>query len=107
MAGGGIHAGSGIRLELDELAALARSVGKPLEEAVYYEAAGPHVSNGAHAAVVEVDPETAETIFHRYVVVHDCGRMLNPTLVDRQILGWLVQGLGGCLTERYRHDDQG
>ena len=105
--GGSILTPSGIRLELDELAALAHSAGKPLEETVYYETAGPHVSNGAHAAVVEVDPATGETTFHRYVVVHDCGRMLNPALVDGQIMGGLAQGLGGCLTERYVHDDQG
>ena len=104
---GGVLTATGSRLELGRLAALARSAGKPLQETVYYEAAGPHVSNGTHAAVVEVDAETGETRFHRYIVVHDCGRMLNPTLVEGQVLGGLVQGLGGCLTERYFHDDQG
>ena len=90
--GGAVVGGDGTRLGLGDLAALARTAGKPLEETVYYEAAGPPVANGVHAAVVEVDPENGEVSFHRYVVVHDCGTMINPTLVEGQIVGGLVQG---------------
>ena len=105
--GGAVVGGDGTRLGLGDLAALARTAGKPLEETVYYEAAGPPVANGVHAAVVEVDPENGEVSFHRYVVVHDCGTMINPTLVEGQIVGGLVQGLGGSLMERLVFDGDG
>ena len=64
-------------------------------------------ANSAHAAVVEVDPGTGEVKVRRYVVVHDCGRMLNPMIVDGQIHGGVAHGLGGALYEEHIYDEKG
>lgn len=62
---------------------------------------------GTHVAVVEVDPETGEVKFLRYVAVDDCGRVLNPMLVDGQIHGGIAQGLGQALMEELVYDETG
>jgi CO/xanthine dehydrogenase Mo-binding subunit len=64
-------------------------------------------ANGMHAAVVETDPETAEIRILRYCVVHDCGTMVNPMIVEGQILGGVAQGVGGALYERMHYDEGG
>ena len=64
-------------------------------------------SNGAHAAVVAVDPETGAVELLRYVVVHDCGREINPMIVDGQIRGGVAQGIGGALLEEVLYDEEG
>ena len=53
----------------------------------------------AHVAVVEVDPDTGETKIIRYAAVHDCGRIINPMLVEGQVHGAIAQGVGQALTE--------
>jgi carbon-monoxide dehydrogenase large subunit len=63
--------------------------------------------SGFHAAVVEVDPGSGVVTILRYVVVHDCGRMVNPALVDGQVLGGLAQGVGNGLLEELVYDDSG
>ncbi|HKZ50385.1 MAG TPA: xanthine dehydrogenase family protein molybdopterin-binding subunit [Dehalococcoidia bacterium] len=63
--------------------------------------------NSAHAAVVEVDPETGQVQVRRYVVVHDCGKMLNPMVVEGQIHGGIAMGLGGSLYEEHIYDEKG
>ncbi|HEX6288045.1 MAG TPA: molybdopterin cofactor-binding domain-containing protein [Herpetosiphonaceae bacterium] len=64
-------------------------------------------SNATHACVVEVDVATGQVRIDRYVVVEDCGTMLNPMVVDGQILGATVQGIGGVLYERLAYDHDG
>jgi carbon-monoxide dehydrogenase large subunit len=64
-------------------------------------------ANGAHLAVVEVDAETGLTRVLRYVAVSDCGRMINPMVVDGQIHGGICQGLGGALCEELVYDEAG
>ncbi len=64
-------------------------------------------ASGQHAAVVEVDPATGDVRFVRYVVVHDCGTLINPTIVEGQIHGGVAQGIGGALYERLHFDDSG
>lgn len=64
-------------------------------------------ASGMHAAIVETDPVTAEIKILRYVVMHDCGRMINPMLVEGQIHGGVAQGVGGALYERMAYDDSG
>ena len=64
-------------------------------------------SSGVHAAVVEVDAETGEVEILRYAIVHDCGRQLNPMIVDGQIVGGFAQGLGVVLGEHVVHDRDG
>lgn len=63
-------------------------------------------ANGAHLAVVEVDGETGVTRVLRYVAVSDCGRMINPMVVDGQIHGGICQGLGGALCEELAYDEE-
>ena len=60
-----------------------------------------------HAAVVEVDPESCDVRIVKYVVVHDCGRIINPTIVEGQVYGGYAQGLGGALYERIAYDENG
>jgi carbon-monoxide dehydrogenase large subunit len=64
-------------------------------------------SYAAHAAVVAVDPETGETEILDYVVVEDGGTLVNPMIVDGQILGGTAQGIGTALYEEMRFDAQG
>jgi len=65
------------------------------------------VSFGAHAVVVEVERETGEVKILRYVGVHDCGRIVNPKLVEGQILGGIAQGIGQALTESMVYSEEG
>src|SRR5579859_1973571 len=64
-------------------------------------------ASGQHAAIVEVDPATGDLRFVRYVVVHDCGVLVNPTIVEGQIHGGVAQGIGGAFYERLFFDDSG
>ncbi len=64
-------------------------------------------SNGAHLAVVEIDPDTGAVAVRKYVAVDDCGRIVNPALVDGQIIGGIAQGVGGALMEHCVFDDGG
>ena len=64
-------------------------------------------TNGAHLAVAEVDVETGKVRVLRYVAVDDCGRIVNPALVEGQIAGGIAQGLGGALSEHCVYDDAG
>ena len=65
------------------------------------------ISFGAHAVVVEVDRDTGEVKILRYVGVHDCGRIINPKLVEGQILGGIAQGIGQALSEGMVYSDLG
>lgn len=64
-------------------------------------------ASGVHVAVVEVDPETGRVTILKYVMVHDCGRQLHPVIVDGQMMGGFVQGLGVPLGERIVYDEGG
>jgi 2-furoyl-CoA dehydrogenase large subunit len=61
----------------------------------------------ADVCLLEVDPLTAEVKIHRYVTVHDSGRILNPLLADGQVCGALAHGLGGALLEELVYDSEG
>ena len=79
-----------------------------LEATVHYTNAQPWTfTNGAHLAVVEVDVDTGRVSVLRYVAVDDCGRIVNPALVEGQIAGGVAQGLGGALFEHCAYDDSG
>ena len=62
---------------------------------------------GAHAAVVEVDLETCQVRLARYAAVHDCGRPINPMVVEGQVHGGIAQGIGSALGEMLVHDEAG
>jgi CO/xanthine dehydrogenase Mo-binding subunit len=78
-----------------------------LEGTDYYSPIRSTFANGMHAAVVETDPETAEIRVLRYCVVHDCGPLINPLIVEGQVHGGVAQGVGGALYERMAYDENG
>jgi carbon-monoxide dehydrogenase large subunit len=63
--------------------------------------------NGSHICEVEADPETGAVRLLNYVVVHDSGRIINPMIVDGQVIGAVAHGIGATLYEWMRYDDQG
>ena len=64
-------------------------------------------SNSAHAAIVEVDRETGYVKVLKYVVVTDCGRVVNPLIAEGQVVGGVVQGIGGVIYEENIYDENG
>jgi CO/xanthine dehydrogenase Mo-binding subunit len=78
-----------------------------LEATEYFGPDRGSTANGVHAMLVEVDPETAAVAIKRYVVVHDCGTIINPMLVDGQIHGGVAHGIGNAFYERLVYDEQG
>jgi carbon-monoxide dehydrogenase large subunit len=62
---------------------------------------------GVQIAVVRVDPDTGEVAVERYLIAYDIGRSINPMLVEGQLVGGVVQGLGGALWEEFRYDARG
>ncbi|MEV6980457.1 aerobic carbon-monoxide dehydrogenase large subunit [Sphaerisporangium sp. NPDC051017] len=78
-----------------------------LEGRDYYSPVRSTFASGMHAAIVETDPDTAEIRILRYAVVHDCGRLINPMIVEGQIHGGVAQGVGGALYERMAYDGHG
>ena len=67
----------------------------------------PSFAYATHIAVVEIDPQTGELKIPRYCVAHDCGKIVNPLLVEGQIVGGVVQGIGAVLREQVVYDSDG
>jgi CO/xanthine dehydrogenase Mo-binding subunit len=67
----------------------------------------PMVSHACHIPIVEVDPETGRVTLLKYYAVNDCGTIMNPPLVEGQIMGGIVQGIGAALMEQYEYRDDG
>jgi carbon-monoxide dehydrogenase large subunit len=82
-----------------------RSPGLSYEGLQTFDGAG--YTFGSHVAEVEIDPETGRIAIVGYTVVHDCGTMLNPMIVDGQIDGGVAHGLGNALRERVHYSDNG
>ncbi|MFQ1003724.1 aerobic carbon-monoxide dehydrogenase large subunit [Modestobacter sp. SSW1-42] len=78
-----------------------------LEYTDYYSPLRSTFAAGAHAAVVEIDPATWEIDVVQYAVVHDCGNVVNPMIVEGQVHGGVAQGVGGALYERMAYDRDG
>ncbi|CAN5817047.1 xanthine dehydrogenase family protein molybdopterin-binding subunit [soil metagenome] len=78
-----------------------------LEGRDYFSPIRSTFASGMHAAVVEIDRETCEVKILRYAVVHDCGRLINPMIVEGQIHGGVAQGVGGALYEVMHYDEHG
>ena len=79
-----------------------------LEATARYASRTPQVwVNATHACTCEVDVETGEVRLLRYVVSEDCGPMINPNVVEGQIAGGTVQGIGGALLEHLAYDEDG
>jgi len=86
--------------------ALPAGITPGLAAAVDFQPGALSYSNGTHLAEVEVDIDTGIVRITRYVVVHDCGRMINPDLVEGQVRGGVVHGIGATLFEWMRYDEQ-
>lgn len=78
-----------------------------LEAEDYFRPDVPAYACGAHVAVVEVDPETGFVKVLRFVAGHDCGRIVNPLLVDGQVHGGVAHGIGDALIEELAFDENG
>ncbi|MDD9347263.1 aerobic carbon-monoxide dehydrogenase large subunit [Mumia sp.] len=78
-----------------------------LESRDFYSPPRSTFASGMHAVIVETDPDTAEIKILTYAVVHDCGRLINPMIVEGQIHGGVAQGVGGALYERMIYDEHG
>jgi carbon-monoxide dehydrogenase large subunit len=64
-------------------------------------------ASAVHVAVIEVDTGTGHVRLLRYLVAHDCGKIINPTIVEGQVHGGVAQGVGGALFEEIVYDDEG
>jgi carbon-monoxide dehydrogenase large subunit len=78
-----------------------------LEETYYWEPPTVTWSYAVHVAIVEVDNQTGRLKIEQYVVSHDCGVVVNPMLVEGQVMGGTAQGLGGILCEAIAYDANG
>jgi carbon-monoxide dehydrogenase large subunit len=78
-----------------------------LEEICYWQPETVTWSYAVHVAIVEVDRETGRVGIENYAVAHDCGVVVNPMLVEGQIMGGAAQGLGGILSEAIAYDANG
>jgi carbon-monoxide dehydrogenase large subunit len=103
-------AGTERAIGLFEAARLADELEEPelvLEASAEITTMLPTFPNGCHAVEVEVDPETGAVTIERYVGVDDVGRVVNPLIVDGQMHGSTVQGLGQALLENCVYDRDG
>ena len=102
-------------IELGELASLAnpmRGAVEPgtepgLEATTYFGPEHGSTASGVHAMEVEVDLETYDVEILRYVVVHDCGTVINPLILEGQIQGGVAQGIGNAFYEQILYDSEG
>jgi carbon-monoxide dehydrogenase large subunit len=79
-----------------------------LEASARYRAGSPMIwANATHVCTCEVDTTTGAVTLLRYIVSEDCGPMINPNVVEGQIAGGTVQGIGGVLYEHLAYDDDG
>jgi carbon-monoxide dehydrogenase large subunit len=79
----------------------------PVTETQSYDLPGPTFSGAVHVAAVEVDAATGRVAVRDYVVVEDCGPVINPMIVEGQVHGALAQGIGEALSERLVYDGDG
>jgi aerobic carbon-monoxide dehydrogenase large subunit len=114
--GVGVVGVPGANISLARLAQAARpgwDHGRPpgidaaLEETYYWEPPTVTWSYAVHAAIVEVDPGTGQIGIEKYAIAHDCGVVVNPMLVEGQVMGGTAQGLGGILCEGIAYDAVG
>ncbi|MEM7802709.1 MAG: molybdopterin cofactor-binding domain-containing protein, partial [Chloroflexota bacterium] len=98
--------------QLAQMANPMRGAVKPgtepgLESSNYFGPKYGATANGVHAIVVEVDRDTFDVEIVKYVVVHDCGTVINPLILDGQIHGGLAQGIGNAFYEKIAYDANG
>jgi carbon-monoxide dehydrogenase large subunit len=98
--------------ELADMANPLRGAVKPgtepgLESTNYFGPERGATASGVHAMIVEVDAETMQLEVQKYVVVHDCGNVINPLILDGQIHGGVAQGIGNAFFEELVFDENG
>ncbi len=98
--------------ELAQLANPLRGAVKPgtepgLEATDYFGPERGTTASGVHAMIVEVDVDTLDVEILKYVVVHDCGEVINPLILDGQIHGGVAQGIGNAFYEQLHWDENG
>jgi carbon-monoxide dehydrogenase large subunit len=86
---------------------MPKDVESGLEASMFYDPPNFTYPYGSHIAVVEVDPETGRVDLKRYVALDDCGPQINPIIVEGQVHGGVVQGIGQALWEEAVYDEQG
>ncbi len=88
--------------------ALSPERGTPgLEASEFYSPPHGSFASGVHGAIIEVDPKIGMVTFVKYVAVHDCGRIINPMVVEGQVHGGVAQGIGGAFFERLEYNEEG
>ena len=111
-----IAPGSNLSIGLGELArkatgvpgySLPKGIEPGLEQTTSFMPSGLAYSNASHCVEVEVDVDTGAVRILRYVVVNDCGCPINPMIVEGQIVGGVVHGIGNALLERMVYDENG
>lgn len=95
------------RAVYSEMGRLPREAREELEVAKTYDPYFGTTSSATHIAALEIDPQTGEVALDRYVVAEDCGRVINPMIVDGQVHGAVAQGIGAALYEEVVYDDAG
>jgi carbon-monoxide dehydrogenase large subunit len=78
-----------------------------LEETKSYDPVWGTTSSSTHIAMVEIDPETYMVHVTGYLVADDCGRVINPMIVEGQVHGAVAQGIGAALFEEVIYDERG
>ncbi|MGH8875527.1 MAG: xanthine dehydrogenase family protein molybdopterin-binding subunit, partial [Acidimicrobiia bacterium] len=97
----------GTEITLAEVAARAAELGEPLAAEEMFAPGAQTFPYGVHLAVVEIELETGSVRLRSLVAVDDCGRVLNPMVVEGQLHGSLMQGIGQALLEEFRYDEHG
>ncbi|MDP2621536.1 MAG: xanthine dehydrogenase family protein molybdopterin-binding subunit [Hyphomicrobiales bacterium] len=103
--GGFSVAGSKRHVSIFDVAARAGELGESLDTEVKFAAASTF-PNGCHVAEVEIEPETGAVSIVAYTAVDDCGKVLNPVIVDGQMHGGIAQGIGQALGEETVYDPE-
>ena len=97
-------AGTDRSVSLADVAGHAERVGDPLSEEADFDVTGEVIANGVHVCEVTIDPADGRVSLERYTLVADVGRIVNPIIVEGQMHGGVVQGIGQALMERVAYD---
>lgn len=97
-----------LALEANPLRGAVKPGSEPgLEATDYFGPAMGATSSGAHAMIIEIDPDSMQIKIDKYIAIHDCGEVLNPLILDGQIHGGVAQGIGNAFFEELAFDDSG
>ena len=95
------------RAVYSDMARLPQDAREELAATKTYDPVFGTTTSATHIAALEIDPETFEVRLNRFVVAEDCGRLINPMIVDGQVHGGVAQGIGAALYEEVVYNDQG